>query len=404
MLSASCILDPATTFFLSLSLYCLTVINSHNKRFIWLSVLTVVGLSLSRGEGLLSAAIFVFGAFVYNRISFKEDYIKLFVKFTVIVTLAFLTMFPWLLFQYNHVGVPVTDSRQLGLVQKIVGHEDYFSKFNKTIHPNDFMVSERPKDNNVVGKKHGSLKVVIRETLKGLNKPFVFVAILFLFMLFRKKEIKLLDKLFFAWLFLNVGLFYFVGFIVERYAAHSTVFLIPFVARGLDQFWEFSDHKKLMRFALLIFMVISVYSSLKKGFRPITRGYLKDQYVQKKQIKKDLALAVSKLKFKKTPALVTTNSEYHNGKEILMLAAEPTIGYMCDSDLLRIDRIPFDINKLDEICMYYGVNLICVDKHTFKHFYPNFKPSECSFLEKVYSAKGKDIEVDVFAYKPLLIK
>ncbi|MFA6714415.1 MAG: phospholipid carrier-dependent glycosyltransferase [Victivallaceae bacterium] len=259
--------DPAKCFFIVLAACGLIYFfQKRNWRGAVYCSLGGVGLTLTRGDSLPFALLFLAAIFIIELFNEK----KIPYKSICAVLIFCAAVSPWVCYEYQKTGWPVTEQRQAMVLNRIFGYED--SK--ETIYADNtaLPVDLRNKEN---------IKEFWKNLFKGLCPQYLLFIIPVLIYRIRKKTLSSEEWILLAAIFIHT--FGMIGqiaiadkrlFIYKRYLIVATPLTYGWAAIGLR--WLFDKTKKLLKLkhrwvatAILIgaavIFVFNAWSRIRKG-------------------------------------------------------------------------------------------------------------------------------------------
>ncbi len=273
--SCTGLLNPAKNFFV---IAAIALILASVKRLKWLNSLlmgiVLAGLALARAETLIFLPLlvlwYVYFIFIDKKIELKKRLIKIFLHCMVITTMFFICVSPRLYQSYKTVGVPFLDMRQANYLCKVL-------PFTQTEYKDKlFITAERKTVIPDTKSKRGWAMTWqgVECFTRGAYTPYLLLALLGIFLWWRKKEDRAEGLILFSVIALNVVVLINISNSV-RYYTITLIMFLPFTFIGLKFIWDLLiSYKKLFKPVLIIALsVVAVLQIINGAKQAINHKY-----------------------------------------------------------------------------------------------------------------------------------
>jgi hypothetical protein len=250
------------------------VVSAIEKTKFWQPVMLGVclaGLALARAEAIVFAPLFTlwYGYYVYKRL-FAENRQKCIVKilahWVVIVIVFFVCISPRLYQMHNTTGVPVLDIRQALILSNFVNLE------LKSTPDIMLRALQGGSVQEAVKTKFDKILQGVECFVRGAYTPYLLLALLGLFLWWRKKQIVPGTFMLISIILVNLLAFLFISNSV-RYYTLNLIMLLPFSFVGLKFLWDKLPDKWLRIAAALILFWIAAGQVINGSAKIISRKY-----------------------------------------------------------------------------------------------------------------------------------
>jgi len=340
--SCTGLLNPAKNFFI---IAAIALILASAKRLKWKNSLllgiVLAGLALARAETLIFLPLLVlwYAYFIFKNkeLLLKKRLTLILLHCLVITTMFFICVSPRLYQSYKIIGVPVLDIRQANYVCSIIPFEQSTYK-NKL-----FVIAERKTIIPSTKSKSG-LEMTwqgVECFTRGAYTPYLILALLGIFLWWRKKKDRPEAFMLFSIIALNIAVLITISNSV-RYYTITLIMFLPFTFMGLKFICELLvNYKKFFKPILIIlFFAAAVYQISNGAKKAIKRKY---DY----EYKSGIWINVNKDKFCKP-----------SNKRILIASSQPQYALWADAKWLGISghKIQFaeqlsEINEADFVVL-----------------------------------------------------
>ena len=263
--SCTGLLNPAKNFFI---ISAIALILASSKRLKWrytlLMGIVLAGLALARAETIIFLPLLVlwYAYFIYmdKKHEIKKRLIKIFLHCLVITTVFFVCVSPRLYQSYKTVGVPVLDIRQAHFGASVL-------PFNKADYKHRLFITAERKTVVPDPKAKSRLEFTMDGVecfVRGAYEPYLVLALLGIFLWWRRKENRAEGFLLFSIIVLNTAVLITISNSV-RYYTITLIMLLPFTFIGTKFIWDLLiSYKKFFKpvlitglCALAVFQVIN---------------------------------------------------------------------------------------------------------------------------------------------------
>ena len=263
--SCTGLLNPAKNFFI---ISAIALILASSKRLKWryslLMGIVLAGLALARAETIIFLPLLVlwYAYFIYmdKKHEIKKRLLKILAHCLVITAIFFICVSPRLYQGYKTVGVPVLDMRQASYVCKVL-------PFNKADYKHRlYITAERKTAVPNLKARHGweMIQQGIECFIRGAYEPYLVLALLGIFLWWRRKEDRPEGFLLFSIIVLNTAVLITISNSV-RYYTITLIMLLPFTFIGTKFIWDLLiSYKKFFKpvlitglCALAVFQIIN---------------------------------------------------------------------------------------------------------------------------------------------------
>jgi len=264
--SCTGLLNPSKNFFI---IAAIALILASAKRLKWLNTLllgiVLAGLALARAETIVFLPLLVlwyaYFIFIDKKLELKKRLIKIFLHCLVITTVFFICVSPRLYQSYKTVGVPVLDMRQAHYVCKVLpfteaGYKDklFIIAERKTFVPNTKLKSDWEMTWQGV-----------ECFINGAYEPYLILALLGIFLWWKKKENRAEAFILFSVIALNLAVLITISN-SKRYYSINAIMFLPFTFIGLKFIWELLvSYKKFFKPILITGLVVLAVYQISNG-------------------------------------------------------------------------------------------------------------------------------------------
>lgn len=393
-------------FLLVSILYCF-VMFLKSKKYIYalFSAVCSAALILLRVEGIvLVMLIFLLSAVLEVRSGKKK--FQLPVKSFCAGILTLILVLPWMFYEYKSIGYPVTDSRQIRLIQalpepmqKLLKNPDYtLSHEENIINPTyDFYQASVDKI-----KENSLWERLYVEIFKGLYPPYLIFVIAGIVIRIRKREFTKFDFLFAGLITVHTLLMAVLpggGWTQKRYIIPVLPFMLPWGASGFLYLHDCLRKRispKWLRAAVGIFIAVSLfdgYSKIKPESKPekIGSNYLATRAYDW------IRLEGPRYMPENAVPLVSTDFVYHNGSLPIIITNNCKIACHSNSDKIFLNYYTnnFSLEQLTALCRKKRVHFIVSDEEMLR-MCPELDQPDQSFKELGhfhYSETGQKLTI-----------
>ena len=246
--SCTGLLNPAKNFFI---IAAIALILSSAKRLRWSNTLlmgvVLAGLALARAETIVFLPLLVlwYAYFIFadKKIELKKRFRTIFLHSLVITVMFFICASPRLYQGYKTVGVPVLDMRQAHYICKVLPFT------NTGYKENLYIMAERKTFIPDTKSKRGWEKTWqgVECFTRGAYTPYLLLALLGIFLWWRKKEDRAEAFILFSVIALNTAVLIDISNSV-RYYTINLIMLLPFTFIGLKFIFDLLPELKRLKF------------------------------------------------------------------------------------------------------------------------------------------------------------
>ncbi len=231
--SCTGLLNPAKNFFIIASI---ALILASVKRRKWFNIVllgvSLAGLALARAETVIFLPLLVlwYAYFIFRdkELELKKRLIKIFLHCLVITTVFFICVSPRLYQSYKTIGVPVLETRQAYYLCKVLPLKQINSRDRL------YIMAERKTFIPSTKIKHGWAMTWqgVECFTRGAYTPYLLLALLGIFLWWKKKEDRAEAFMLFSIIVLNTAVLISISNSV-RYYTINLIMLLPFTFIGL---------------------------------------------------------------------------------------------------------------------------------------------------------------------------
>ncbi len=403
-------IDTTKMFFVVLFIFAFfKFIKKANIKIIIILAISLAGISLARAEGIGIAIFFLIFPCLFE-ISRK----KFPIKTLIVAVLMFLLMFPWLKYEYQTIGFPVTDARQIGYVQKIenlLGVKLISDKSILPEQPKELIEYKNKLEQNITlsnEKISFSTKLktlwrrLIVEFWKGLYPFYFILAIPIFYSRIKNKKFSKGEKVLFAGFAIH-------SFIViasvggtwtqKRYIIQAMPLLLGWCSIAVIAIYSFLQKKKISNTPIFIFSAIFIILSINSGIKDVS-PFQKNRDKIKGYNRKKIAAIVNNIYCgEKTPPLKTTKREYANGLFPKIYSSAARIPCMLSAEHIKVAFTKkISLRQLKEYCDIKMINIILYDEY-MKQIYPELDKINKDLKDKNFTFIYQVGETKIFTYK-----
>ena len=266
--SCTGLLNSSKNFFI---LAAVALILASSKRLKWFYTLllgaVLAGLALSRAETLVFLPLLVlwYAYFIYKtkEVDLKKRLLRIFAHSLVITVIFFALVSPRLCQSWAVIGVPVLDIRQADYVTKLLPFSQKGYKSQVSIKAKYKTEVSNPKVKTGRAKIWQGIECFVR----GAYSPYLLLALLGVFLWWKKKEAKPEGFMLFSLIVLNTLVLITISNSV-RYYTITLLLLLPFTFTGIKFLWNLAPKHKYVKYPLIagltIVAILQIHNGVKK--------------------------------------------------------------------------------------------------------------------------------------------
>ncbi len=308
----------------------------------------------------------------------KKVCIPLPYKSIITTVLIVLLLLPWLLYQYNMIGYPVTDSRQVSIITKVM------DLFSINYIPASGLPKESPtilelmkiqKTSGIVYIETRSLwKTLFVEIIKGFYPFYLLFSIPVIWSRIKKKEWTRMETVVMSCVWLHT-LVLIIGlggtWIQKRYVIPVVPIMLGWTAIGVLNFFNFLFEKfrrgrtrLVPKFIMVLAILILIWDGTKK-IRPTSKDKKRERIENVKACANWISTKGRKLIQQEQKKLQSTNVAYSNGLLPVIMSADPQVTYLANATSVHPTRYKrsLTLQELDLICSEKEINFIFLDRN-----------------------------------------
>jgi 4-amino-4-deoxy-L-arabinose transferase-like glycosyltransferase len=391
--------DSAKGFLLLLAMYGAVSVFQHLGKwngYLWTAIGSA-GLALTRGDCLLYALLLLGAIFLMELRQSRTFRFPL--RSLIAAALFSLLIAPWLQYQYNTIGYPVTAVQQVSVLKKIESHfgitlpfqapvssaataqppghkpSDEFAVENTARPPSTEQLTRSPVASlprvalPQIVKEH-TLREFLKSLTSGFYPPFAILALPVIFYRIRKKIWTALETLLLTTVLLHailqvgqIALADRILYVSSRYLISATPLYFGWAALGLNAAYPIAC-RYLRSPKRVNFIIISLLTGLYlhaggRVIRSFTSG--------KKRVQQHSILSSAAWIKTRYPAAGTFNHtrsidphRYQSGRSPVVLSSEPSVGFFSHGQVLDLNQ---PIQNLKLFCANSGVDFLVLYPH-----------------------------------------
>jgi 4-amino-4-deoxy-L-arabinose transferase-like glycosyltransferase len=325
-------------------------------------------MTLARGEGIAVAVLMLALLFI---IALKKRTGKALWSTACAILLFFLLISPWVLYEYNSTGYPVTDSRQIVFIDKLQGllKKDITGKASAIEESAAIQeLLERRKDHKNTTEQftYTFYKNIVLPFFVGLEPLYLLMAVAGMVVLWRRDYTSNHQYFALAIILLHtVILLAALGgqWMSSRYVMQAMPLMLGFSAAGGEFICSLFLNRKGGRIIIGVLMaLVMVYGT----YRGAKYAFPSTKYKETSAIKassdwiQEHASRISNADIR----LASTNLQYHNGRAVKILAYNGLVPFQAgaESVMLRTYGQAYTPEDVAIICKAKHINFIVVER------------------------------------------
>ena len=338
--SCTGLLNPSKNFFFLASI---ALILASSKRLKWIYTLllgaALAGLALSRAETLVFLPLLVlwYAYFIYKKqeVKLSKRLWKIFAHALAITVIFFALVSPRLYYTWKDIGVPVLDARQAGYVARLLPFQQkaYETKVVVKVERKTFIPN--PKARHGWEMTWQGIECFVR----GAYTPYLILALLGIFLWWRKNKLRAEGVMLFSVIILNTMVLITISNSV-RYYTITLLLLLPFTFMGIKFIWDLIPARKYFRYPLIIGLTVVAFLQIHNGVKKAIKHKYDYEHNTGQWIR------------------ANKNKLFPSSKRLLLATTQPQYPYWADAVWVNIadNKIQFTeqlpvINKVDLVVL-----------------------------------------------------
>ncbi len=373
------LLTTSKTFFLILSAYALVAFVKDGR---WMAaglfLIGINGLVLIRPEGVIIGALLWCVFFAVEVINSRSlNYSCRFPRKSIaVLVLSFAVCLPWMMYEYQNVGYYVTDSRQIGVLERFLPEraKDFFKNPSPALMPDEAVFPDSDFDLYA----HGLQKIMqkpfrerlIRPLIKGFYHFYLFLALPVLFLRMMAKKWLVEESFLLAIiLFHSTIMIVILGgcWTLKRYIIPVMPLMLGWSAVGACGLFAFIQGK--IKGRILLKLLIVVIGSVllwdgMKGIRPSLSSVKQARQFNFNEGTVWLNNNYLSLLPSDWSRLESTRTNYHCGGKPIILTSQLYFGYLAGSETIHPHHYKdsYSLRELCHLCYVKKVNFVVLEE------------------------------------------